>query len=362
MATAKKRGDGDRDANYPRRKRSLVPSRYYAGTFAIEGRRLRFQVARGASPLVVRLARDLPYRDQIRSVTLLHDAGRLFVDITAEVAIAQPEGATTLRVAGIDLSIIHPYVVVSEESALTVSGRALRAESRLHLAEQKARRRAVASRAPAKGMKGSRRWRKYQRRTRTLEARHRRRLAQARHEAAKAVIDHATEHGIGTLVVGDPRGLLNVDAGARQNHAITNWRVGQWISTLKDKAEVAGIAIELVDERGTSSTCPRCHIKVPKRRGRNFTCPHCDLSAHRDVVGAANIAARSRSGGTSVDPSGLTIVHRRAGRNLPGRARRDRRRVGMQLHRRAVGPGPAVVRSVEAVEDQPGESLAMAVA
>jgi IS605 OrfB family transposase len=176
------------------------------------------------------------------------------------------------------------------------------------------------------------------------------------------VIEHAVDRGIGTLIVGDPRGLLKVDAGVRQNHAVSNWRVGQWISTLEDKAEIAGITVQLVDERGTSSTCPRCHIKVPKRRGRNFTCPHCDLSAHRDVVGAANIAARSRSGGTSVDPSGLTIVHRRAGRNLPGRARRDRRRVGMQLHRRAVGPGPAVVRSVEAVEDQPGESLAMAVA
>jgi hypothetical protein len=57
----------------------------------------------------------------------------------------------------------------------------------------------------------------------------------------------------------------------------------------------------------------------------------------------------------------LTVVHRRAGRNLPGRARRDRRRVAMQLHRRGVGPGPAVVRSVDLVTDQPGESLALAV-
>ncbi|HEY5320899.1 MAG TPA: zinc ribbon domain-containing protein [Galbitalea sp.] len=158
------------------------------------------------------------------------------------------------------------------------------------------------------------------------------------------MIEHAIDHGISTLVVGDPRGLLEVESGARQNLAVSNWRVGQLISTLKDKAEVAGIAVQLADERGTSSTCPRCRCKVPKPKGRNFTCPHCGLRAHRDVVGAANIAAKSTSGGTNVDLSGLTVVHRRAGRNLPGRARRDRRRVSMQLHRRGVGPGPAVVR------------------
>ena len=171
---------------YLRRKRSLVPSRYYAGTFVIDGRRLRLQLARGALPLIQRLARELPYRgDQIRSVTLVHEANRLLVDICAEVAVKLPAKGSVNTVAGIDLGIINPFAVVAESGALIVSGRAMRAESRLHLADQKARRRAVARRAPAKGMKGSRRWRKYRSRTRALEARHRRRLSQARHEAAK---------------------------------------------------------------------------------------------------------------------------------------------------------------------------------
>jgi hypothetical protein len=57
-----------------------------------------------------------------------------------------------------------------------------------------------------------------------LEARHRRRLDRARREAARAVVDYAQEQRIGTLVVGDPRGVLGRDAGRRQNLATREWR------------------------------------------------------------------------------------------------------------------------------------------
>jgi IS605 OrfB family transposase len=259
--------------------------------------------------------------------------------------------------AGIDLGIIHPFAVVADQGSLLVSGRALRAESRLHLAESKTRRRAVARRAPKQGQRGSRRWKKYQARTKVLEGRHRRRLAQARHEAARSVVDFARENRIGHLVVGDPRGVLDRQAGHRQNLATRNWRVGQLIGVLKDKAEVAGIEVTMIDERGTSSTCPRCENKVPKPRGRNFLCPHCALGAHRDLVGAINIASRSPRGGINVDPERLAITHRRAGRHLPGRTRRDPRRVAMERRGQLVGLGPAVVRPVDVQVDVHRESL-----
>ena len=111
-------------------------------------------------------------------------------------------------------------------------------------------------------------------RTAVLEGRHRRRLAQARHEAAKTVVHFARDHRIGLLVVGDPRGVLDRDAGARQNLATRTWRVGQLIDVLRDKAQRAGIEVITVDERGTSSTCCRCGNKVPKPKGRNFSCRH----------------------------------------------------------------------------------------
>jgi len=294
-------------------------------------------------------------------VTLLADGPRLYVDVTAEIEVeryAPGEAPDPNRIAGVDLGIIHPFAVAGGNGALLVSGRALRAESRLHLAETKARRRATYRRAPTKGQRGSRRWAQYRARTRVLEGRHRRRLAQARHEGAKTVVDFARQKRIGTLVVGDPRGVLDQDSGARQNLATRNWRVGQLIEVLVDKAEAAGIDVQLVDERGTSSTCPCCTKRVPKPKGRNFSCPHCGLLAHRDMVGATNIASRSPRGGINVNLSGLAITHRRAGRHLPGRTRRDPRRVALEKRGQLKGLWPAVGRPGDVGDDDPAESLA----
>jgi IS605 OrfB family transposase len=325
-----------------------MPSRYYAGTFSLQGLHLTVPTARGAPPLDLRLTRHVPYQEcSVRSVTLVNAGPKLFVDVTAEVPVASyEEGAAPdpQRVAGVDLGIIHPFALASTTGGLVVSRRAIRAENRLHLAEKKARARSTANRAPKKGQAGSRRWKQYRRRTRKLEERHRRRVSQATHEAARAVVDFAVGSRIGTVVVGDPRGLLKANSGRRQNLAVANWRPGQAIGALKDKAALAGIVVELVDERGTSSTCPRCRATVAKPKGRRFRCISCGLVAHRDVVGAANIASRRTRGGESFDPAGLEIMHRRAGRHLPGRTRRDPRRVKMDHHRDVVGPWPAVAR------------------
>ena len=213
FAAAKRRRGGDRRARFPRRRRALMPLRWYHGTFTLQGRRLRIPVARGRPPLWVRLDRDLPYPpEQVRSVTLLYDAGRLWVDVTAEVPVAgYPAGQEPDpgQIAGVDLGIIHPYAVAAPGGeGLLVSGRAIRAEHRMHLHDRKARARAVARRVPKPGQKGSRRWRHYRRRQRLVEARHRRRVRQAQHEAAKTVIAWAVARRVGMLAVGDPRGVL----------------------------------------------------------------------------------------------------------------------------------------------------------
>ena len=156
FATAAKRKAGDTSARYPRRRRGLVPVRWYAGTFALDGRTLRLPSARGRPPLLVRLDRDVPYPpEQVRSVTLGFDAGRLYLDVTAEVPVtAYPQGTgpDPARVAGVDLGIIHPYAATGPGGAqLLVSGRAIRAECRQHLRDRKARTRAAARRAPGQG-------------------------------------------------------------------------------------------------------------------------------------------------------------------------------------------------------------------
>jgi hypothetical protein len=104
FTAAKRRNEGDQTARFPRRRRALVPLRWYHGRFTLAGRRLQIPVASGCPPLWVRLDRDLPYPpEQVRSVTLVYDAGRLWVDVTAEVPVAcypagqEPDPA---RVAG----------------------------------------------------------------------------------------------------------------------------------------------------------------------------------------------------------------------------------------------------------------------
>jgi Putative transposase DNA-binding domain len=121
-----------------------------------------------------------------------------------------------------------------------------------------------------------------------------------------------------------------------QNLRLRQWRRTHLAQALVNKAERAGIAVRLVDERGTSSTCPACHRRVAKPTGRRFRCRRCGLQGHRDLVGAANIAAKAGGGPTSTGVPVL-VEHRRAGM---APARRDRRRhLHDQRRRSCLAPG-----------------------
>ncbi|WP_133255869.1 hypothetical protein, partial [Micromonospora globispora] len=50
FAAAKRRKDGDLSARFPRRRRGLVPVRWYHGTFTLDGRRVRIPTAKGTPP------------------------------------------------------------------------------------------------------------------------------------------------------------------------------------------------------------------------------------------------------------------------------------------------------------------------
>ncbi|MEV4132639.1 hypothetical protein AB0J72_10800 [Dactylosporangium sp. NPDC049742] len=216
FTAAKRRRAGDLSVRFPRRRRGLLPVRYFHDTFTLDGRRLRLPVTRGCAPLWLRLDRAVPYpADQVRSVTLLAEGGRLWVEFTAEVPVTvypAGDGPDPARVAG----VIHPYAVAGPDGhGLLVSGQAVRAEHRMHLTDTKRRRRATAAQAPKPGQRGSRRWRKTRRRARLVEGRHRRRIRQAQHEAAKTVIGWAVRQRVGTLTGGDPHGVLALPAHPR---------------------------------------------------------------------------------------------------------------------------------------------------
>jgi hypothetical protein len=202
---ARRRKAGQKEAGFPRRKRALIPVRWYHGTLMIEGQRVRLPVARGCHELWVRLARPLPYpTEQVRSVTLLANGGRLWMAVTAAV----------------------------------------------------------------------------------------------------------------------PKEQHDVDPGRVQNLRLRRWCRSHLLQALRDKAERAGIVVRLVDERGSSSTCPACRRRVPNPKKRQFSCPHCRFKGHWDLVGAHDIATEIGGGPTNSGVPEL-VEHRRAG---VAPARRDRRR------------------------------------
>ena len=116
----------------------------------------------------------------VRSVELSAINGRLWLAVTAEVPV-ETHDLDRARVVGVDLGIIHPYALAGPDGqAMIMSGRALRAEHRLHLADTKARQAKMASkhaRRRARGstpaIAGSRRWRELRDNQRRAEARHR---------------------------------------------------------------------------------------------------------------------------------------------------------------------------------------------
>ncbi|WP_319460215.1 hypothetical protein [Micromonospora sp. RTP1Z1] len=90
-----------------------MPVRWCHGTFTLDGRRVRIPTAKGTSPLWVRLARDVPYRaEQVRSITLLCEDDRLFLDVTVEVPVAvYPPQAGPASSRSVVVGALEPFLV-----------------------------------------------------------------------------------------------------------------------------------------------------------------------------------------------------------------------------------------------------------
>jgi putative transposase len=100
------------------------------------------------------------------------------------------------------------------------------------------------------------------------------------------------EQGVNDITVGDLKGIRNSGSkGKKVNTMINNfWSHEYIIDRLTTTAENYGITVTLVDERGTSSICPKCGCTSITKRGRLFKCKNCGIEAHRDAVGATNIS------------------------------------------------------------------------
>jgi transposase len=303
--TMKRRKKGEQ-ARLPLRKRWLVPVTWRKGEFALsaasEGRRARavLGTARGYANLELALSHDHPYDPElVRAVRLTEEAGELFMDITAWVAVAQAQ-VVPEKVAGVDPGIIHPLAIAAGDQALLVSGRAVRAEEFLHLEDQKARQKKMApKRSPLRAKAGqarrtgSRRWRQLARSQRRAEAQDRRVVKLAGNRAARLAARFMVANYVTLAVIGNPTGIEKKASGREQNRRTGRWARTHQRDALCYRLEELGISAVLTEERGTSSTCPTCGAKAAKK-GRRLVCTilTCNKAQHRDVAGAQNMVTK----------------------------------------------------------------------
>jgi putative transposase len=248
--------------------------------------------ARGLEPVRITLPDNLSTYplSAYKQMQLVWDrAGRHYTwHITLEDG-TQPARAPGGRVAAVDLGEIHPATLTDGNEAVVICARRLRATYQYtskRMAELKSRQ--------DHKQKGSRRWKRLQRRKSRFLAQQNRRARDIEHKVSHAVVQWAAARDVGTLAVGDVRDVAD---GKRlkkeQQQKIGLWSHGRQRQYITYKAAAVGIRVMLVDEHHTSKTCPACGHQY-KPRGRVYRCPvkTCGFVGHRDAVGSVNILSR----------------------------------------------------------------------
>jgi putative transposase len=219
-----------------------------------------------------------------------HYAWHLVVEDGVPPAPAPPGDHT----AAIDLGEIHPAAVTDGTETVIFTCRALRSNQ-----QYTAKRVGELNAKQARKHKGSRRWKRLQRRTTRFCAQQRRRARDLEHKVSRAVVDWATERQVHTLVIGDVRDVADgkrLPATSQQKIGV--WSHGRQRASITYSAEAAGITVGLVDEAYTSQTCPgtlpdgTACLHCYKPTGRVYRCPACGFTAHRDGLGAANLLSQ----------------------------------------------------------------------
>jgi len=217
------------------------------------------------------------------------------VELVCQVEDApQPEGATI----GVDLGVNTLIAATDGKAALLISGREAKATVQWRnkrLASMQARQASL--------VKGSRMWKRTQRRKYKMLDKAHRRVRDLIHKATRKVADrfpHAKAY------VGKPFNAAAERIGRVQAQQVSSACNRKIINLLDYK--LSG-AIE-VSEAYSSQTCPGCGARSKHRR--IYHCKGCGLTAARDVVGAANIRQIGMVGGLQPGcavPNSVQFVH-----------------------------------------------------
>jgi len=290
------------DVKYPHWRTRWRPTLWKKTGISRSGERLWLARARGLAPVSVLLPPHLVAvpAAAFLEVRLVWDRAAQHYSwhvVVADGVLPLPApGATT---AAVDLGEIHPAALTDGKLTGSISCRALRANQ-----QYPAKRLAAIRAKQDRKCKGSRRWKRLQRRKSRFLAKQKRRARDLEHKISRAVVTWATEREVSTLVIGDVRDV----ADGKRRHTKSQQKMGLWSHgrqrhSIPYKAEAAaGMTVALVEEAYTSQTCPGtlpdgsgC-LPCYKPKGRVYRCPACGVTAHRDGLGCANLLSQHFTG------------------------------------------------------------------
>ena len=243
-------------------------------------------------------------KDAIAEIELCYDNGLCLAFTYNNGKKAEKQVDFTATV-GVDLGEIHAIsACATNGNSVIITGRKLRSINRF-------RNKTLASinKAQSKCTKGSRRWKKLQRKKRFVLSKSKHQVAYKTHEITKNFVDWCLANKVSKVYCGNPEGVQrNTSSRKKKNRTknkkkirkrkvsqkLSNWNFGKVKDYLRYKLINVGIDFEEIGEAYTSQTCPVCGQRR-KPSNRNYKCS-CGYHAHRDVHGAHNILSLGMTG------------------------------------------------------------------
>ena len=312
--TALKR-NGYTDARPPHKRRKHFTHRWLKSAIRFEdnlmGTYLFLSMGKEQKRLDIKLPPtfDMSDVEQVVTIDLVFENGQHSLHMVYRDDAETPD-APGDEVLGVDLGEIHPMVTHDGKETLIFNGRYIRSLYRL-------RNKVLAhfQRLIANCKRGSYRYRKLVQRKWKRLHRLDRQIMDALHKHTSKLRDICVRRGIGTVVIGDLKGIRKrMDYGRRANQKLHQWAFGKLASLITYKCESVGIKVVPCDEAYTSQTCPACGERR-KPTNRNYRCKACGFTYHRDGVGAINI--RKKYLGQLVVPVAAAMVPPRGIRVIP---------------------------------------------
>jgi putative transposase len=110
------------------------------------------------------------------------------------------------------------------------------------------------------------------------------------------------------FIAAESLSIEKMRGNGRFARAISDVAWGNFLLTLRSKAESAGVAFVEVDARGTSQDCSGCGQVVRKDLSQRWHSCECGCSLDRDENAARNILARGLL--VRTEPAGLNVGHK----------------------------------------------------